>query len=134
MHGETSDDDHASYFNEHNISRNCFVMDFQTALWRRVSCFEKFTFLCMTDQLLPPTTNSSGVCLNCTTGTSEPVKPTVTTVEIVAICLVVPVLLVVLALIPYYIIKRKTEAASPETESFLNSLYESPNFMVMNPC
>ncbi|XP_029637775.1 C-type mannose receptor 2-like isoform X2 [Octopus sinensis] len=134
MHGETSDDDHASYFNEHNISRNCFVMDFQTALWRRVSCFEKFTFLCMTDQLLPPTTNSSGVCLNCTTGIPEPVKPTVTTVEIVAICLVVPVLLVVLALIPYYIIKRKTEAASPETESFLNSLYESPNFMVMNPC
>ncbi|GAB1609878.1 C-type mannose receptor 2-like isoform X1 [Argonauta hians] len=145
MHG-AFEENHASYFSVYNTSLNCFKMDYYNDLWRRVSCFEKSPFLCMKDPLLEATSDSSDclnctklengtdVCYNCTkTIPSTESSTEVSTAGIIAICLIIPLVLLVLALIPYYIMKRKTEAASPETESFLNSVYESPNFMVMNP-
>lgn len=136
MHGNTANEGHASYVTgvvSQDSDRNCVLIHTRTGLWRRASCYYRLGYICMapkhesnsTDGMVTPE-----VCIDCPKRTPVQEKPTgLTTAEVVGIILVVPTVMIVSAIIAYFVIKRKSVRMSTDGQGFVNSLYEAPNFM-----
>lgn len=138
MYGDTSNKGHASYATGYsldtnrNMSRNCVLIDIRTGLWRRASCFYRLGFLCMSPKMRARTGNDA-----LQTSTSEmrrlvKEKPNgLTTAQVVGIILVVPIVMILSAIIAYFVIKHKSVRLTTDGQGFVNSLYEAPNFMAL---